>query len=107
MASYAAAKFAVTGLTRSLALELGRDGVRVNAVHPGVIATPLVMGLGEAERARLEPAINAQPIPRLGTPEEIANGVLFFACAESSYCTGSSLVIDGGHIAGPTRQPAG
>ena len=72
-------------------------------MHPGIIATPLVKG--SPAQARLAKAIARQPIARMGEPEEIANAVLFFASDESSYCTGASLVVDGGHLAGPYRDP--
>lgn len=107
LSSYVASKHAVLGLTRSLALELGEKGVRVNSVHPGITETPMVKaalarpGVGE----RLMKVIATQPIRRLGRPEDIANAVLFFASDESSYCTGTSLVVDGGHLAGPYREP--
>jgi 3alpha(or 20beta)-hydroxysteroid dehydrogenase len=104
MGSYAASKFAVTGITRSTALEVGGRGIRVNAVHPGVIDSPMVRNAPAEIRARLDRLMARQPIPRTGTPEEVAYAVLFFACDESSYCTGSSLVIDGGHLAGPWRE---
>ena len=104
MTSYAASKFGVTGLTRSAALELGRFGIRVNSVHPGVIASPMVAQAPPAVRARLDRLMAQQPIPRMGTPEEVADLVLFLASDESSYCTGSQFVIDGGHIAGPYRE---
>jgi len=105
LGSYVGSKFAVTGMTRALALELGARNVRVNAVHPGIIATPMVMKNTGSSMARLEAAVARQPIARMGRPEEIANGVLFFASDESAFCTGASLVIDGGHIAGPHRDP--
>jgi 3alpha(or 20beta)-hydroxysteroid dehydrogenase len=102
-ATYVASKFAVTGLTRSLALELGEHGIRVNSVHPGITRTP-IMPPGPL-MPRLQQAIDRQPIKRIGQPQDIANAVLFFASDESAYCTGSSLVVDGGHIAGPYRDP--
>jgi len=102
--TYVATKFAVTGMTRALALEVGKYGIRVNSVHPGITATPRVLGAADETQRRLEAAIRDQPIPRMGDPREIAMAVLFFASGESSYCTGSSLVVDGGHIAGPARQ---
>lgn len=106
LSSYVGSKFAVTGMTRSLALELGGRNVRVNSIHPGVIGTPMVMkNVGSPVMARLEAAVARQPIPRLGKPEEIAAAALFFASDESAYCTGASLVVDGGHIAGPHRDP--
>lgn len=105
LSTYVATKFAVTGMTRSLAMELGGRGIRVNAIHPGIIGTPLVKGTHPKVMERLQKAIDRQPIKRMGEPEEIANAALFFASDESSYCTGSSLVVDGGHIAGPYRDP--
>jgi len=104
MTSYTASKFAVTGLTRSAALELGRFGIRVNSIHPGVIASPMVDGAPPEVRVRLDRLMAQQPIPRMGTPEEVANLALFLASDESSYCTGAQFVIDGGHIAGPYRE---
>ena len=104
MSSYVASKYAVTGITRTVALEAGGRGIRVNAVHPGVIETPMVAQAPPEIRARLDRLMARQPIPRAGTPLEIAYAVLFFAGDESSYCTGSSLVVDGGHIAGPWRE---
>lgn len=105
LATYVATKFAVTGLTRALAMELGGRGIRVNSVHPGIIETPLVKKTPASSMERLKRAVARQPIARMGRPEEIANAVLFFASDESSYCTGASLVVDGGHLAGPYRDP--
>ena len=103
LGTYVATKHAVTGLTRAFALELGAEGIRVNSVHPGIIETPLVKASPVLER--LNKAVARQPIARMGRPEEIANAVLFFASDESAYCTGTSLVVDGGHLAGPYRDP--
>lgn len=105
LSTYVGSKFAVTGITRSLALELGAKGIRVNSIHPGIIATPMVKGTPPKSMERLRKAVARQPIPRMGRPEEIANAALFFASDESSFCTGASLVVDGGHIAGPYRDP--
>lgn len=105
LSSYVAAKFGVTGLTRSLAMELGERNIRVNSVHPGMTETPPVLAATGIIKERMDKAINRQPIRRKGKPRDIANAVLFFACDESSYCTGASLVVDGGHIAGPYRDP--
>ena len=104
MTSYAASKFAVTGMTRTTALELGPRGIRVNSIHPGVIETPMVAAAPPEVRARLEVLMARQPIPRMGTPEEIAYLALYLASDESSYCTGAQFVIDGGHLAGPYRD---
>lgn len=103
LSTYVATKFAVTGMTRALALELGGRGIRVNSVHPGIIDTPLVRASQAMERLRK--SIERQPIARMGRPEEVANAVLFFASDESAYCTGASLLVDGGHLAGPYRDP--
>ena len=105
LSTYVATKFAVTGMTRSLALELGGRGIRVNSVHPGITETPLVQSIPPQIMQRLTRAVERQPIARMGRPEEVANAVLFFASDESSYCTGASLVVDGGHLAGPYRDP--
>lgn len=104
MTTYTATKFAVTGMTKSVALEAGRDGVRVNSVHPGFIETPLVAKVPPEKRVRLNDAMSRQPIARMGRPEEIAQAVLFFASDASSFCTGAELVVDGGHLAGPYRM---
>jgi 3alpha(or 20beta)-hydroxysteroid dehydrogenase len=69
-----------------------------------VIETPMVAEAPAEIRARIDRLMARQPIPRTGTPLEIAYAVLFFAGEESSYCTGSSLVVDGGHLAGPWRE---
>lgn len=90
---YVASKFAVTGMTKAAALELGDDGIRVNSVHPGVIDTGLPSSLG--------PRI---PINRFGQPGEIAELVLFLLSDRSSYCTGGEFVADGGLLAGRYRH---
>ncbi len=104
MTTYAASKFAVTGMTRTAALELGRRGIRVNSVHPGVIETPLVRTAPPEVLERLQRLLDHQPIPRMGRPEEVAHLALFLASDESSYCTGAQFVVDGGHLAGPYRE---
>ena len=104
MASYVASKFAVAGLTKAAALELGRDNIRVNSVHPGVIATPMLDGASPEIRDRLDRLMQHQPIARVGRPEEVANVVLFLASDEASYITGTGIVVDGGHLAGPYRE---
>lgn len=105
---YSAAKAAVIHLTRSVAVELGESGVRVNCVCPGATATPIFgksLGLS-AEVAdqtveRLKAALKeVQPIPRAGTPEDIAQAVLWLASDESTFVNGHALVIDGGLVCG-------
>ena len=89
---YPASKFAVNGLTKSLARELGRDGIRVNAVAPGVINTDMMAGVPEA---MLAPIVASIPLGRIGEPEEIANAFLFLASDLASYVTGAVLSVDG------------
>ncbi|MBO3083651.1 SDR family NAD(P)-dependent oxidoreductase [Cellulomonas fengjieae] len=89
---YVASKFGVRGLTKSLAVELGRDGIRVNSVHPGFVLTPMT--------ARLDPTATAIPLGRPATPEDVAGTVVFLAGDGSAYTTGTELVVDGGMIAG-------
>jgi 3alpha(or 20beta)-hydroxysteroid dehydrogenase len=105
LSSYVATKFAVTGMTKALALELGDRGIRVNSVHPGMVDCTHERGMHPAAMARIQQAVERQPIKRMAKVEEIANAVLFFASDESSYCTGSQLLVDGGHLAGPYRDP--
>jgi 3alpha(or 20beta)-hydroxysteroid dehydrogenase len=107
LSTYVATKFAVTGMTKALALELGDRGIRVNSVHPGIVDATHDRGMPPAAMARIQKAVERQPIKRMARVEEIANAVLFFASDESSYCTGSELLVDGGHLAGPYRDPMG
>lgn len=88
--AYVASKFAVTGMTKAAALELGRFGVRVNSVHPGVIDTPMVAGGVSDKYAR------HIPLKRVAQPIEVATLVLYLLSDESSYSTGSEFVVDGG-----------
>lgn len=101
---YMAAKSAVIALTRSVAMELGDAGVRVNAICPGAVATPLLAGTPEADQAALDAARTAfatmTPIGRIGEPEDLAAMVLFLASDESSFVTGQAFVVDGGASAG-------
>jgi 3alpha(or 20beta)-hydroxysteroid dehydrogenase len=91
---YTASKWGLRGLTKSIALELAADNVRVNSVHPGFIETPMTAGLeiGDFERG---------PLGRLGKPGEVSNLIIFLASDESSFSTGSEFLIDGGFLAGP------
>lgn len=89
---YPASKFAVNGLTKSLARELGNDNIRVNAVAPGVILTDMMKDVPESV---IEPIIKGIPLGRIGTPEDIANAFLFLASDMASYITGVILSVDG------------
>jgi len=89
---YPASKFAVNGLTKSLARELGPDNIRVNAVAPGVTKTDMVAALPDAV---IQPLIATIPLRRVGEPEDIANAFLFLASDMASYITGEILSVDG------------
>lgn len=89
---YPASKFAVNGLTKSLARELGKDGIRVNAVAPGVTRTDMVAALPEETVQKISSTI---PLGRVGEPEEVANVVLFLASNLASYVTGAIVSVDG------------
>jgi 3alpha(or 20beta)-hydroxysteroid dehydrogenase len=93
MIGYAATKYAVTGMTAAAALELARNGIRVNSIHPGVIETPMV---ADATPEMKNALIKATPLRRIGMPDEIAQVAVFLASDESSYMTGAHLPVDGG-----------
>lgn len=97
-ASYVASKFAVTGLTKAAALELGHRGIRVNSVHPRAMATNMIAG--QVDAPENDSLFDRQAIPRIGQAAEIAGMVLFLASADSSYCTGGAYLVDGGYMAG-------
>jgi 3alpha(or 20beta)-hydroxysteroid dehydrogenase len=98
---YTATKHAVIGMTKVAALELGPARIRVNAVCPGAMATPLIAEVYGTSTANLlaMPMPNA-PLGRMGSPDEVARTVVFLASDESSYTTGSAFVVDGGLTAG-------
>ena len=89
---YPASKSAVNGLTKSLARELGKDNIRVNAVAPGVILTDMMKNVPDS---MIKPIIQEIPLGRIGTPEDIANAFLFLASDMASYITGIVLSVDG------------
>lgn len=90
--AYPTSKFAVNGFTKSLARELGKDGIRVNAVAPGVIHTDMVDALPEELVQRL---LSGIPVGRMGTPEDIANAFAFLASDDASFISGAILGVDG------------
>ena len=102
-ASYCAAKGGVVNLTRAMAIDHGRDNIRVNCVCPGDIDTPLLRGearqLGVNEEEYLQSSASERPLGRIGTPQDVANAVLFLASDLSKWITGVVLVVDGGGLA--------
>ncbi|WP_343234223.1 glucose 1-dehydrogenase [Microbacterium salsuginis] len=90
--AYTASKWGVRGLTKSLAVELGPSGIRVNSVHPGFVRTPMT--------ARIDPEHLDIPLGRPGTPGDIAGTIVFLASDASAWTTGAEFVVDGGMIAG-------
>jgi 3alpha(or 20beta)-hydroxysteroid dehydrogenase len=88
---YSACKWAVRGMTKCAALELGGDNIRVNAVHPGMIATAMTTEMADPQ---------GQPFKRKGTPEEVGQTVIYLASDQSAYTTGCDFVVDGGMTIG-------
>lgn len=102
-AAYSTSKGGIVILTKNMALDYARFGVRVNCVCPGFVRTPLMDGLvKDPERLRKITALH--PLGRLGTPEDVAHAVVFLASEESSWITGHALVVDGGFCAGPAAD---
>jgi len=97
--AYCASKGGVIQLTKAAALEYAKAGIRVNAICPGVIATPMVERvLGDSEE--MKKTFEAlEPVGRFGTPEEVARLALFLATEDSSFCTGAPFIVDGGFVA--------
>lgn len=97
--AYGPSKAAVIAVTKELACEWGEHGVRVNAVGPGYIATPMVQGLIDVGKVDTERLSNRTPLGRLGTPEEVGQSIAFLASDWASYISGETLFVDGGWMA--------
>ena len=95
-AAYSAGKGGVRNLTKNAAISYAAENIRVNSVHPGLIRTPLVEAQSDEMNAGI---IAATPMRRMGTPREVANVCLFLASDDSSFVTGSELIVDGGYVA--------
>jgi 3alpha(or 20beta)-hydroxysteroid dehydrogenase len=97
--SYVASKWGVRGLTKTAALELGRDNIRVNSIYPGAVTTPMTAAPHTA--AMVSASVIGLAIPRMGDPDEITRLVLFVASDEASFSTGAEFIADGGALLGP------
>jgi NAD(P)-dependent dehydrogenase (short-subunit alcohol dehydrogenase family) len=90
----------VIGLTKTAALEYARQGIRVNAVCPGAIETPMLERYMKGVEGGRETMVQTEPVDRIGRPEEIAAAVLWLSGGEASFTTGQALAVDGGWTAG-------
>lgn len=102
-AAYTASKWGVIGLTKSAALENARNGIRVNAVCPAAVETPMADRLFGAPNVH-DLAVKSHPVGRFGTPREIAEAVVWMCSDRASFMTGQSLILDGGFLAGPSSR---
>ncbi len=100
VSAYTASKSAVLGLTRSLAVDLSPYGIRVNAIAPGFIDTPMLRRAFDADKDREQRVLERTPMRRLGTPEDVAMAALFLASDASRFITGINLPVDGGNSIG-------
>ena len=103
--SYTASKGAVLAMSRELAVQFAREGIRVNALCPGPVETPLLLNIFGGDPAALERRRAHWPTGRLAKPREVVNGALFLASDESSYATGSEFVMDGGTVQNVPHKP--
>ncbi|WP_127781921.1 glucose 1-dehydrogenase [Rhodococcus sp. X156] len=99
LVAYSSSKFAIRGMSKVAAMELGEVGIRVNSVHPGMIDTNMVSTAAGGGEVDLSPAGRKVALRRVGRPEEIAEVLVFLASDKSSYCTGAEFVADGGATA--------
>ena len=101
LTAYCSSKHGVLGFTKALAMELGQHGIRVNAICPGAINTPMLrMGLKELPEMLRKPLIKRTPLKRVGAPDDIARACLFLASPLADFITGTALVVDGGLTCG-------
>lgn len=107
LVAYAASKWAVRGMTRVAAIELGPHGIRVNAIVPGVIETPMI-DVPDFATVDRQGAVASFPVARVGQPDDVAAMALFLASDDSAYCSGADFLVEGGALAGrppsPTKQ---
>jgi 3alpha(or 20beta)-hydroxysteroid dehydrogenase len=105
-APYVASKWAVRGLTKTAALELGRDHIRVNTIHPGVVATPFITAPAAGSDTAIADFYSPEPfaVPRLGQPDDITQLLLFLVSSDASFITGAEYVVDGGLLLGPALK---
>jgi 3alpha(or 20beta)-hydroxysteroid dehydrogenase len=94
--AYGASKWAVRGMTKAAGAELAKYGVRVNSIHPGIIDTDMMTEVTGGDASRLERLQRTVPMRRVAAPEEVAKLALFLASDDSSYCTASEFIVDGG-----------
>ena len=99
-AAYTSSKFGIRGLTRAAALDLGPRGIRVNAILPGVVQTPMIAGAVQGREQLLGAGL---PLGRIGQAPDIASAAVFFASDESAWITGTDLIVDGGQTAQTPR----
>jgi 3alpha(or 20beta)-hydroxysteroid dehydrogenase len=106
IAPYVASKWGLRGLTRTAAIELARDNIRVNAVQPGVIDTPLITEPIRDDQQAVIEHYSPEPfaVPRLGDPDEVTRLILFLSSKDAAYITGTDQVIDGGMLLGPALE---
>ena len=97
--AYVAAKHGVAGLTKAAAMEYAKSGIRVNAVCPGYIETPLIEGVFDQVEGYKETLESRHPLGRLGQPDEIASAVLWLSSDAASFVTGHNMTVDGGYVA--------
>lgn len=98
--AYAASKAGLLGATRTWALELGRDGITVNAIAPGPIATELFMAANPPDSPRTRAIVEGVPVGRVGTPEDVAQAISFFLGEAAGFITGQTLAVCGGVTVG-------